>query len=221
MPTDLHVALQRYYAGDDGLIEASLDGYRADVLRDGVVYEIQTGSFSSIRPKLEKLVRKYPVVLVYPVPQEKRVVRVDPETGAELSSRRSPKRRDMTEVFDNLLHLRGLLRRKNLALEIALTVERELRCHDGRGSWRRKGVSLVGRELVEVASTHRFNEPRDLLALLPDDLPAEFTVADLHRATGCRKPVAGRMAYALRQLGVIEVVGKRVNAYVYRRRRRV
>lgn len=220
MPTDLHVALQRYYAGEDGEIEAPLDGFRADVLRNGVIYEIQTGSFSNIRPKLEKLLRKYPIILVYPVPHEKRIVRVDPVTGEELSSRRSPKRRDLTDVFDDLLHLRTLLRRRNLSLEIALTVERELRCDDGRGSWRRKGVSLIGRELVAVLSTHRFEQPRDLLALLPDDLPEEFTVADLHRATGCRKPVAGRMAYALRQLGVIKVVGKRVNAYVYRRRGR-
>lgn len=218
MPTDLHVSLQRYYAGEDGAIEAPLAGFRADVLRNGVVYEIQTGSFSSIRPKLEKLVPKHPVVLVYPVPHEKRIVRIDPATGSELSSRRSPKRRDLTEVFDDLLHLRKLLRHRNLSLEIALTVERELRCDDGRGSWRRRGVSVVGRELVAVLGTYRFERPHDLLALLPDDLPAEFTVADLRHATGCRKPVAGRMAYALRQLGVIEVVGKRVNAYVYRRR---
>ena len=39
MPTELHLALQRHYAGKSGVVEAPLDGYKADVLRDGVVYE--------------------------------------------------------------------------------------------------------------------------------------------------------------------------------------
>jgi len=41
--TSLHLALQQHYAGDDGQLEAVVDGYRVDVLRRGVVYEIQTG----------------------------------------------------------------------------------------------------------------------------------------------------------------------------------
>lgn len=217
MPTDLHIALQLYYAGEDGGIEVPLDGYRADVLRDGVVYEIQTGSFGNIRAKLEKLARKYPIVLVYPVAQRKQIVYLDPETGEELASRKSPKRGDLHEVFGDLLHLRTLLRRKNVSLEIALLEERELRQDDGQGSWRRRGVSIVGRQLTGIVSTHRYQEPKDLLDLLPADLPRDFTTADLQRTSGCRKVVAGRMAYALRHLGVIRQVGKQGNAYVYRR----
>jgi len=217
VPNDLHIALQQYYAGDDGLTEAEVDGYRADALRDGVVYEIQTGSFTAIRDKLRKLARKHPVVLVYPVPETKFIARLDPETGEQLSCRRSPKRGRPADVFDELLYTRNALRSENLSLEVVMTVERELRCDDGLGSWWRKGVSIRGRELLAIVGRHRFDTPADLLKLLPEDLPERFTVADLAAGMGLYKRVAGRVAWTLRKLGAIRKVSKRGHAYVYRR----
>ncbi len=216
MPTDLHLALQQHYAGADGAVEALVEGYRADALRDGVIYEIQTGAFGSIRDKLRHLLRKHPVVLVYPVPARKVIVYVDGE-GREVSSRRSPRRGALTDVFMQLLHLHDLPGHRRLSLEIVLIHERELRRRDGMGSWRRQGVSLVGRELVEIVEVRRFDHPRELAALLPDDLPRDFTVAELREALKLRQPLAGRMAYALWKLGVVKRVGKRGNAHVYRR----
>lgn len=219
MATELHAALQQHYAGADGLIEAAVGGYRADVLREGVIYEIQTGSFTAIRDKLKRLLRKHPVVLVYPVPECKIIVQVD-EAGQELSARRSPKRGKATDIFAELLHLGPLPGHHHLQIEIIFTHERELRRRDGRGSWRRQGVSLAGRELVEVLRVQRFAHAQELAELLPAELPREFTVADLRQALRLRPIVAGRMAYALRRLGLIEHIGKRGNAYVYRRKRR-
>jgi len=217
VPTETHLALQQYYAGDDGLVEEEVDGYRADVLRDGVVYEIQTGSFSAIRDKLDKLSKTREVILVHPIPETKIIVRVDPESRDELSARRSPKRGAVSDVFRQLVYIAKLLRRQNLSLEVLLTAERELRQDDGRGSWHRKGVSIVGRELMEIVETHRFDRPADFLRLLPDDLPNRFTVADLVAATGMRKRLAGKVAYALREMGTIAQVGKKGSAYLYER----
>lgn len=216
MPTDLHLALQQHYAGEDGVVEAPIGGYRADVLREGVVYEIQTGAFGAIREKLRRLLRKHPVVLVYPVAERKTIVYVD-RAGREVSARRSPKRGAATDVFEQLLHLHDLPRHRRLSLEIIFTHERDLRRRDGMGSWRRQGVSLVGRELVAIVATRRFEHPCELAALLPAELPRDFTVAELREALKLRKPTAAKMAYALRQLGVVKHVGKRGNAYVYRR----
>ena len=217
MPTNTHLALQQHYAGDDGLVEAEVGGYRADALRDGVIYEIQTGSFSAIRDKLNKLSKRRQVVLVYPIPETKTIVRVDPESGDELSARRSPKRGKVTDVFHELVYMPRLLRRKRLALEVVMTTERELRQDDGRGSWHRKGVSIVGRELLAIVGRHRFDGPADFLRLLPDDLPEQFTVRELRECGGLNKRLAGRMAYALRESGAIKRIGKKGSAFVYER----
>jgi len=216
-PTNTHLALQQHYARDDGLVEAEVDSYRADVLRDGVIYEIQTGSFSAIRDKLDKLSKRRQVVLVCPIPETKIIVRVDPETGDELSARRSPKRGKVTDVFHELVYMPRLLRRKRLALEIVMTTERELRQDDGRGSWHRKGVSIIGRELLQIVAAHRFDGPADFLRLLPDDLPEQFTVRELREYGGLKKRLVSRMAYALREMGAIKRIGKKGNAFVYER----
>jgi len=216
MATELHRALQRYYAGADGCIEAEVRGFRADVLVDDIVYEIQTRSFAAIREKLRKLARSHHVVLVFPVPRDKMIVRIDADTGEEISTRRSPKHGQVADVFDELVYAFGLMRLKRFALEVLLTVERELRQDDGQGSWRRKGVSLVGRELVEIVDRQRFEQPAELLRLLPEGLPERFTVADLREGLGIKERAAGRMAYVLRELKVIKQVGKRGSAYVYR-----
>ncbi len=217
MPTDLHLALQRHYAGEDGVIEAPVGGYVVDAFRGGVAYEIQTGNFAALRGKLAALAERGPVVLVYPVAQVKTIVRLDPETGEELSARRSPKRGRVTEVGRELLYLAEALRHGNLALEVVLTVERDLRQDDGQGSWRRQRVSLVGRELVEVVETHRFERPQDFLRMLPEGLAEPFTTAELAAAGKLTKALAGRLAYGLWKLGTLERVGKRGNSHLYQR----
>ena len=217
MPNELHIALQKHYAGDDGLIETRLDGYVIDVLRDDVVYEIQTRNFPAISAKLARLAKKRRVVLVYPLPERRFIVRLDAATGEELSTRRSPKRWKLIEVFREMPHIARHFAKTGLELEVAWTVERELRSDDGQGSWRRKGVSLKGRELVEVVKTERFAQPADFLTLLPPDLPAEFTVADLAQSAGIGRWLAGKMAYSLRHIGTIRQIGKRGNAFVYER----
>jgi hypothetical protein len=55
------------------------------------------------------------------------------------------------------------------------------------------------------------------VALLPTDLPPEFDVTELAKAIRQQKVLARKMAYCLRALGVIERVGQRGKAYVYRR----
>jgi hypothetical protein len=215
MATELHRALQRYYACEEGCIEAEVGDFRADVLVDDTVYEIQTRGFTAIRDKLRKLARSHRVVLVFPVPRDKVIVRVDVVTGEQLSARRSPKHGQVADVFDELVYAFGLMRLTNFALEVLLTVERELRQNDGQGSWRRKGVSLVGRELQAIVGRQRFEKPVELLRLLPEGLPERFTVADLEDGLGIKHRAASRMAYVLRELGVIEHVGERGRAYMY------
>ncbi len=217
MATELHKALQSHYAGDNGLMEVETGDYRADVVRDGVIYEIQTGSLASIKEKLSRLADEHRVVLVYPVPARKLIVRLAPDSGEELSARHSPKRGALADAFDELVHVAHVLACDNVSLQIVMTRERELRCDDGRGSWRRKGVSVLGRELLEVVETHHFDQPDDFLRLLPSKLPCRFTVADLAHRARTRQWLAGKIAYVLRHVGALRQVGKQGNAFVYER----
>ena len=53
--------------------------------------------------------------------------------------------------------------------------------------------------------------------LLPAALVESFTTSDLAAAIGRPRRLAQRMAYCLREMGVIEAVGKQGNAILYTR----
>jgi hypothetical protein len=94
-------------------------------------------------------------------------------------------------------------------------MEEEIRRDDGQGSWRRKGWSIADRRFLEVVSRHMFKKPSDFLTLIPNDLSDPFSTQDL--ADGIKQPrwLAQKMAYCLRNMGVIDVVGKNGNSLLY------
>ena len=61
----LHAALKAQYLGAEGQTEVSLGDFVADVLCDGVVYEIQTSSFSGLARKMRALAERFPVAVSY------------------------------------------------------------------------------------------------------------------------------------------------------------
>lgn len=215
--THLHLALQTQYAGEDGVLEAAVHGFRVDVLRDGVVYEIQTGRLRAIRAKLEALSAHGPVVLVHPVMRTRQIVRVDFATGEILGERRSPKRGAWHEAFAELTAVASLVGCGGFRLELLLTDERETRVDNGRGSWRRRGVQRVERELVAVADRRCVTQPADLWQLLEAELPDPFTTADLAGALKIGPVRARQVAYTLRRGGAAQLVGRRARHSLYAR----
>jgi hypothetical protein len=202
----LHAALKARYAATiaDARVESAVDGFVVDVVGPNELVEIQTGSFGSASRKLERLVASHRVVLVYPIPIERWLVRVDAD-GAVLGRRRSPKRGVALDLFDELVHIPGLVAHPNFRIELPLTCEEEIRgpIPDGARyryprTWRR-----LDRRLLQVVETRRVDTPADLLCLLPVGLPEPFTTADIVVATGRSKRLAMRTVYCLERSGAI------------------
>src|SRR3954449_12385398 len=64
----LHAALKRRLAGPGDRLEVPVDGYVIDVVRgSGELVEVQTGSFSPLRAKLDALLDRHPMRIVHPV----------------------------------------------------------------------------------------------------------------------------------------------------------
>jgi hypothetical protein len=222
--TALHAALKAWYAQPGDEIEVPFEGYVIDVKRGDTLIEIQTRSFSSIKAKLLDLVPRHPVRLVYPIAQERWIVKVDADRTTVLGRRKSPKRGRLIEVFNELIRFPALLAEPNMTLELLLIQEEEVRYHDphrrSRRSWRRRGWMTHERRLVDVLSAHCYERPADLAALLPDSIrdpqAGPFTAADLAAALKAPRRLAQKMAYCLRRSKVLSVVGKRRNAHLYR-----
>lgn len=211
----LHAALKAWYARPGDALETPVDGFIIDIVRDDLLIEIQTRSFTALKDKLATLTRAHPVRLVYPIAQEKWIVKLAEDGKKQLSRRKSPKRGVIEQIFDELVSIPHLLAQPNFTLEVVFIHEEEVRRYDARRGWRRKGWVTHERRLVKVVSRQCFSSPEDLRALLPTSLVEPFTAADLARLIpgGLRR--AQKMVYCLRAMGILTQMGKRGRAALY------
>jgi hypothetical protein len=211
----LHSALKDLYARSGDLLEAQVDGFHIDLIRDNLLIEIQTVHFSSQKRKLSTLMKKHPLRLVFPIAEEKWIVRLAADGVTQLGRRKSPKRGNVFQLFEELVSIPDLIKHPNFSMEVLLIQEEEVRCDDGKGSWRRRGLSIVDRRLIKVLRRRVFEESADFLALIPPDLSEPFSTEDLANVVDIPRWLAQKMAYCLRHMGVIKAVGKEKNAILY------
>jgi hypothetical protein len=211
----LHAALKNWYAKPGDRLEEVVDGFHIDIVRRNLLIEIQTSNFSSVKSKLASLTQDHVVRLVYPIALEKRIVKMAPDGTTIQSSRKSPKRGQIFQLFKELVSIPELVRHQNFSLELLLIKKEEVRLKDGYGSWKRKGWSIFDHRLIEVVVTYFFDAPSDFLTLLPSELPEPFSTSDLAEGIGQPRWLAQKMAYCLRNMGAIGIVGKIGNSLLY------
>jgi hypothetical protein len=211
----LHAALKQSYALPGDRIEVPVDGFIIDIVRGECLIEVQTRNVSAIRRKLAVLVETHPVRLIYPIAQEKWIVRQAEDGQSTLGRRKSPARGGPELVFRELVSIPGLLAHANFSLEVLLIREEEVRRTDGKGHRRRQGWTTAERRLIEVVDRRLFRTPAELAALLPRSLAEPFTARQLAAAIGQSPALGQKMAYCLRLLGILTIAGKAGNATLY------
>ncbi|MBN2352263.1 MAG: hypothetical protein JXD23_06815 [Spirochaetales bacterium] len=218
----IHAQLKEMYRCPGARTEAPHGTYLVDVDRgDGELVEIQTRHFGTIKNKLLFLLASHRVRLVYPLLTEKVFVFIDPETGREKRRRKSSRGKTLFDLTDELVGIAPLLSHPRLLLEVLFTSEEEVRCRDGKGSWRRKGMSIVDRKLIAVTGSLRLQTAADYLKVfLPDGAPREFTNRSLAEYLDAPYRKAQQLTYCLRAIGVVETAGKKGREIVYRLNRK-
>ena len=215
--TSLHSSIKDWYTLPGDRLEAKVGNFIIDIVRDDLLIEIQTKNFSAIKKKLQSLIRDHSVRLVYPIPRKKWIVRVAERNGEVIGRRKSPKRGRLVDLFDELVWMPLLIKEPSFAMEVLMIEEEEIRCRDGRGSWRRKGVSIKDRKLLDVVERAKFSEVEDFLGFLPSDLDLPFSNRSLAESAGLSIRQARRITYCLRRMGAIRKVGKNRNELLFDR----
>jgi len=213
----LHAALKAYCAQTAGQIEVLVDGYLIDVVSQGELIEIQTGNFSAIKPKLTELSKNHPVRLVYPIAVEKWILKCPQAEGDAIQRRKSPKRGRPVEVFAELVSFPKLVLVPNFTLELVMIQEEEVRRYMGKRRWRNNGWETEERRLIKVLDQRDFRGPVPFAGLLPPDLPETFTTADIAARLAIPRWLAQKMAFCLREMGALGVVGKQGRSWLYTR----
>ncbi|HEY9754512.1 MAG TPA: hypothetical protein V6C97_05110 [Oculatellaceae cyanobacterium] len=212
----LHQEIKTYLAIPGDRFEVPLGNYIIDILRDNLLIEIQTKNFSALKEKLQTLTKTHQVRLVYPLP-ERKTITCTAKDNTVLYTRKSPRKGVLVDVFRELVMIPEVIGAENFSLEILFVDEEEIRCADGKGSWRRRGVSIKERRLLGVNSRVLFQNKTDFLKLLPNSLSSTFTSNELAAQAKITARVARQITYCYRKSGFLQVTGKRGNAFVYQK----
>ena len=213
--SSLHRELKLCYAGQGGQTEAEVAGFVADgKSADGEYIEIQTGSFGPLKRKARKIAAQGKLRIVYPVIVTK-YIEVFTVRGRCLSRRKSNKRGCPWDLFDVLVYAPELPLVRGVAIELALVDVTERRVRDGKGSWRRKGVSIRDRQMTALHGRVCLKRPADYLCFLPFEPGEQFTTALFGEKAGIRVALARKTVYVLCRLGLVEKTGKQGNSLVY------
>jgi hypothetical protein len=215
METSLHRVLKdRYASGEIDRREVSIAGFRIDAIDDtGRLIEIQSGALGPLCAKLQKLLPAYRLRIVKPVVLGRRLIRRLRHDGPIVSTRRSPKRGTLVDVFDDLIGVVRVFPHVNLEIEVLGVTIDEVRV----ARRRRPGYTVADRCLGEIHEAATLARAVDLWSLLPLDCDGgnPFTTIDLARRLDRTLWFAQRVAYCLRKTGAARVVGKTGNSLIY------
>ena len=211
----LHKILKSYYEPRVEYHEIPFMGFVLDVKNEEGIIEVQTGSFTPLYPKLKKLLPYSEITVICPIIAEKRLIWFDKETGELTEPKRSPKKGRYSDALSEISKISDLLFDKNLTVRLVLLSADEYKYLDGYGKDRKKRATKIERIPRRIIEERDINQIEDLIDILPD-LPESFTASDFNKATGLRRRKAFFSLKLLLRLGIIELFGKRGNAYLYR-----
>lgn len=217
--SSLHKALKYQYTGSGGISEVEAGEFVADgITKDGEYIEVQTGSFAPLKKKVKMLASFARVRIIHPIAVKKTIeVYETSKTKKPLYRRKSPLKGSAWKLFDALLYAPELPLLKGVSIEIVLADITEKRVKDGKGSWRRKGISIFDRELSSFHESIVFKKPSDYLFFIPFKREEEFTSSLLSLKANINKDTARKVLYVLTKMKVVKRINKKGNSWIYTR----
>jgi len=214
--TSLHRDLKFSYAGQNGRTEAEVGGFVADgISASGEFIEIQTTNFAALREKIREFTARGKLRVVYPaiITKYLEVFNVD---GKRQYRRKSNRRGSSWDLFNALVYAPDLPLLSRVSVELVLVDASEQRVQDGKGSWRRRGLSIRDRQLITVRERICLEKLSDYRRFIPFQKNEDFTSATLAEKAGISLMLAQKTLYVLTKLGIVLRTGKRRNAFIYR-----
>ena len=213
----LHAFLKYYLEPDPIYHERPVAGFVADVFRDSEAIEVQTRDLYRLCRKLEAFLENPDVEqvnVVFPIATTKWLIWVD-EDGLCRPRRKSPKAGSPLQILPELYPLRALIQDGRLMFTVVMLQIEEYRYLDGWSRDKKRGSHRMERVPLAMDAMISLQAPADYLALLPPDLPSQFSVKEFGKPCRMRQKAAWRTLHVLTLLGVVRKCGKRGRSDLY------
>lgn len=190
----------------------------ADILRDGTIYEIQTGSFSPLRQKIKWILENtdYNIVLVHPIAEQKWISTISRDGRIVGQRKKSPQKGSLRDLAGELYFISEFIPSPRFSLVILMVEGEQYRkniAKEGARARYRK-YELIPTSLLRA---HIFRCVEDYRAFIPDDLPNLFTVKDFSAKSKIYGIDAYSIVKSLCSLGLLEQSGNIGRAAAYKK----
>ena len=210
-----HLLLKLFYENDIGFHEVPFQGYIADILNDKGITEIQTVGFRALHDKLAVFLPSYPVTVVYPVCEKKRIMWTDPECGDIECGRYTTYPRRKFAILSELLSIVEHFGAPGLCIHLVSMAVSQYKVKDGYGKdkkLRATKLDTVPEELLEITE---LRDADDIRKLLPFRTGDKLLIKDISKALGLTRV---RLWRAIKFLTITEILvqtGKKGNSIIY------
>ncbi len=227
----MHAAIKRFICPDAACHEVRIDTaeekdgsakkrrkFVADILKDGRIYEIQTGRIALLREKIAWILEStdYTVTVIHPVAQSRWVNVLNDENEIERRYR-SPLKGRVSDVACELYSIKDFFDSGRFSL-VVLMMEAEQYIKNTsktkRGRPKYKKYELIPVDLLSAAV---FSDCDDCKYFIPESLEGEFTVKEFSKLSKIRGMDAYSAVHSLCDMGLLEECGRIGRATAYRK----
>ncbi len=213
----LHRILKNALCESECYHEVKVGRYVADILKDGIITEIQTASTSPLLPKLKYYLEntEYRIRVIIPISVSKKIIRADKKTGEILRIRTSPIKEDVYCGLAKLYPIRQLLADDRISICIVGVRAEEYRYSEAV-RYRKKGKYDSDLFPTEMCDCTVLSSTEDYKSFLPQELRyVEFTAAQFGKLTHTSGINIYSVLNILYELGILNRE-KRGRAMVYK-----
>ena len=212
----VHAVMKLYYEPDEDFHEVPVEGFIADIYREGHIIEIQNGNFGKLRPKLSAFLPLYPVTVVLPIPHFKWLIWMNEESGELSDKHKSPVTGNAYHAFAELYRIKTFLKDPNLSFAFPLIDMDEYRLLNGWSRNKKRGSTRYDRMPLSLYDEIRVERTEDFMQFVPIDLQEPFTITDFAKAARIRRELAADAVPILMYLDILRRDRKRGREYLYR-----
>ena len=181
--THLHRTLKNLYSDENGIQEIAVEGFICDIYDGKRIIEIQTANLSALKNKLEKLLPRYPIQVIYPIIENAYITTLNAD-GSKRSYRKSPKHGVFYQIFRELSGLIQCLDSPNLSIQVLYIDCEIIKIDDKQGRSRYKRPHIIDKKLLKIHRQETLHGIDDFTASFMKKLPTLFISADLRKLCG-------------------------------------
>lgn len=212
----IHSEIKNYLEPNKEYQEVKVGNYIADIKRYNEIFEVQTQQFKNLISKLNYYIKNgYDITVIYPLVQEKYINWIDPISTEIVERRKSSYKKYIQDIFKELYWIKDYIANEQIKLKIITLTAEEYKYLDGYGQNQKYKATKIDKVPSKIINEINIQSVNDFKIFLPDTLPKEFTSKDFQKYTRSRSKYLGSGLKILREIGVIKVVRKQGNAYVY------